>query len=210
MPTLVEWRKTWQQLGSPDADEALYRELVARYAEPHRTYHTMQHLEECFEHLRLAQAAAERGAEIEVSLWFHDAIYDTKRHDNEEKSAEWARASMLAAGLPASTAERVYALIMGTRHDSAPHAPDEKLLVDVDLAILGAETERFDEYERQVRAEYAWVPEQVFRTKRCAILEAFLTRPTIFNTETFIAAYEAKARRNLERSLRFCSAVRRA
>ena len=205
MPGIVEWRRTWQQLGSSSVDDALYRELVASYGEPHRKYHTMQHLDECFDKFRLAHAEAERAAEIEVGLWFHDAIYDTTRYDNEEKSARWARTAVLAAGLSAATAERVYALIMCTRHDAVPDANDEKLLVDVDLSILGAETARFDEYERQVREEYAWVPEPVFRAKRCAILEAFLARNTIFNTRAFIDAYEAKARRNLERSLDQCS-----
>ena len=204
MPDLVDWRRTWQQLGSSSADEALYRAIAERYAEPHRSYHTMQHLDECFDKFRLAHAHAERAGEVEFALWFHDAVYDTKRHDNEEKSAEWARDSATAAGLPADAAERIHALIMCTRHDAAPGGNDEKLLVDVDLSILGAEPERFAEYERQVRAEYSWVPEPVFRARRCAILEAFLARPTIFNTRTFIAAYEATARSNLARSLEQC------
>ena len=204
MPNLVDWRRTWQQLGSSDGDEALYHALAARYAEPHRSYHTMQHLDECFDKFRLAQSDAEHAGEIELALWFHDAVYDTKRPDNEEKSADWARDSAIAAGLPASAAERIHALIMCTRHDAAPHADDEKILVDVDLSILGAEPGRFAEYERQVRAEYAWVPEPVFRARRCAILEAFIARATIFSTQAFIAAYEAKARLNLARSLEQC------
>jgi predicted metal-dependent HD superfamily phosphohydrolase len=204
MTTLDKWRETWRELGSPAADEALFQKLVVAYSEPHRKYHTLQHLAECFEQLERVRDEAERAGEIELGLWFHDAIYDTRRHDNEERSADWARASVLCAGLPASIAERVFALIMSTRHDAAPRGQDETILVDVDLSILGAASERFDEYERQVRAEYSWVPEPVFRTKRCAILQAFLARPTLFNTATFIAAYEANARRNLERSLKRC------
>jgi predicted metal-dependent HD superfamily phosphohydrolase len=78
---------------------------------------------------------------------------------------------------------------------------DEKILVDVDLSILGAKSERFDEYERQVREEYSWVPAPIFRSKRKATLAEFLNRPTIFNTEKFVGVYEARARENLRRSV---------
>ena len=79
--------------------------------------------------------------------------------------------------------------------------PDEALLVDVDLAIRGRPEARFDLYERQIREEYAWVPEDVFRQKRGEILRGFLGRPSIYQTEAFRAKYEAQARRNLARSL---------
>jgi predicted metal-dependent HD superfamily phosphohydrolase len=98
--------------------------------------------------------------------------------------------------------ERVYALVMATRHDAAPSKSDAKLVVDVDLSILGAEELRFDEYERQVREEYAWVPEAVFRRERRRILEGFLRRPRIYLTEYFHATREARARFNLERSIK--------
>ena len=90
---------------------------------------------------------------------------------------------------------------MATKHDGVPDAADEKLMVDVDLAILGASVDRFDEYECQVREEYSWVPGWLFRRKRREILRAFLLRPHIFNTEYFLATYEQHARANLERSI---------
>ena len=190
----------WAALGAP-ADEALLRELTARYSEPHRKYHTMQHLGECFEKLQELRALAQKPAEIELALWFHDAIYDTKRKDNEEKSAEWAQASVLAAHLPAEVGDRVGKLVMVTRHNALPETVDEQILVDVDLSILGASPERFDEYEKQVRAEYSWVPGPLFRRERRKILEGFLKQRTLFQTREFITAYEPQARRNLQRSL---------
>jgi predicted metal-dependent HD superfamily phosphohydrolase len=75
------------------------------------------------------------------------------------------------------------------------------VLVDVDLSILGATQSRFDEYERQVREEYGWVPEPIYRRKRREILESFLGRPAIYNTARFIGRYEQQARANLARSL---------
>jgi|SRR5262245_4299795 len=201
MSNLDQWRQMWAALGAP-ADEALLRELIARYAEPHRKYHTMQHLGECFGKLQELRALADKPAEIELALWFHDAIYDTKRKDNEKKSAQWAQASVLAAGLPAAVGDRVYRLVMTTRHNAVPEAIDEQVLVDVDLSILGASAERFHEYEQQVREEYSWVPAPLFRRERRKVLEDFLKRRTVFQTQQFIAAYEAQARENLSRSVR--------
>jgi predicted metal-dependent HD superfamily phosphohydrolase len=91
---------------------------------------------------------------------------------------------------------------MATRHDAVPSGTDQRVLVEVDLSILGAKPERFDQYENQVREEYSWVPGIVFRPKRRAILTEFLERPTIFSTQKFIDAYEAQARQNLERSIK--------
>lgn len=196
------WLGLWARLGGAVPDEVLLHDLTARYSEPHRKYHTVQHLDECFERFAELKGEAVHPEEVELALWFHDAIYDTRRQDNEERSADWARSSVLAASLPASVAERVHALIMATRHNVVPSGTDERILVDVDLSILGAEPGRFDEYEDQIRQEYSWVPGIVFRPKRRGILRQFLGRPTIFSTQKFIDAYEAQARQNLERSIK--------
>jgi predicted metal-dependent HD superfamily phosphohydrolase len=97
--------------------------------------------------------------------------------------------------------ERVRQLVLATKHDARPASADAALLVDVDLAILGAVPERFDEYERQIREEYAWVPGPLFRRKRREILEGFLVRPHVYNTSHFRDRYEAAARANLSRSI---------
>lgn len=200
MPDLEQWKRMWAAFGVP-ADAALLRDLVARYSEPHRKYHTMQHLEECFGKLEELRALARKPEEIELALWFHDAVYDTKRRDNEEKSAEWARSAVLEKGVAAPAGDRVYGLVMATRHNAVPAGTDAQILVDVDLSILGATPDRFDEYEAQVRQEYSWVPGPLFRRERRKILEDFLKRPSLFQTAQFVAAYEARARGNLERSL---------
>jgi predicted metal-dependent HD superfamily phosphohydrolase len=90
---------------------------------------------------------------------------------------------------------------LATKHNAEPTSRDAALLVDVDLAILGAAPERFDEYERQVREEYSWVPGFLFRRKRREILEGFLARPHVYSTDHFLACYEAAARANLVRSI---------
>jgi predicted metal-dependent HD superfamily phosphohydrolase len=201
MPGHGEWTATWNGLGVEAPDVRLFEELMGRYSEPARHYHTVRHLDECFDRLAESRQFAEHAHEIELALWFHDAIYDVRRHDNEEQCAAWAEDVALRAGVPPPAAARVRDLIVTTRHDAIPGTTDGRLLVDIDLAILGATAERFDEYEQQVRQEYAWVPEPLFREKRREILEAFLARPHIFNTVYFHAKYEAQARTNLERSI---------
>jgi predicted metal-dependent HD superfamily phosphohydrolase len=199
--SLADWRRIWHELGAPAADEALREQLIARWSEPHRHYHTLQHLRECLENFDKVRSLAQRPAEIELALWFHDAFYDPARNDNEARSADWARASVLQAGLPPDMAARVHALVMATRHDATPEDADAQLLVDVDLAILGADARRFDEYERQVRAEYAHVTDDQFRQGRGRTLTTFVTRPRIYSTGHSHDALEERARENLRRAL---------
>jgi predicted metal-dependent HD superfamily phosphohydrolase len=191
----------WNGLGVKAPEGGLYEELMTRYSAPDRQYHTLQHLDECFARLAESRQLAEHAHEIELALWFHDGIYDVRRQDNELQSASWAEEVSLGAGLSQHVATRIRELIIATKHDAVPDSADSQLLVDIDLAILGAPVERFDEYERQVRQEYAWVPDALFRGKRREILEAFLARPHIFSTDYFRSKYEAQARINLARSI---------
>jgi len=194
------WNRAWQTLGLP-APAALLPRLLACYAEPRRHYHTAQHLGECLTHLERVWAQAERPGEIALALWFHDAIYDVHAPDNEAQSAAWARRALQEAGAPDDVAGRVHALVMATRHDAPPQGGDARLLVDIDLAILGAAPERFAEYEQQIRAEYAHVPAAVFNARRRALLADFLARQPLYLTPHFHAELEAQARANLQTAL---------
>jgi predicted metal-dependent HD superfamily phosphohydrolase len=198
---LPGWINTWQELGMQAADEALYERLMVCWSEPHRRYHTLHHLRECLTTFDEVRDQAQRPGEIDLALWFHDAFYDPLRHDNEERSAQWARDAVLEAGLPQDVAERVYALVMATRHEAIPEDPDARLLVDVDLASLGADAKRFDEDDLQIRAEYAHVPEQEYRVGRCRVLGNFLARPRLYSTDYFHDALEERARDNLRRAI---------
>jgi predicted metal-dependent HD superfamily phosphohydrolase len=201
MPDIERWRTTWRGLGVAAPDDQLYEVLIGRYSEPHRSYHTIQHLDECFARLDEARGLAEQIHEVELALWFHDAVYETRTQDNEEQSASLALVAAERSGLPSAIGERVHRLILATKHDAEPTSPDAALLVDVDLAILGASAERFDEYERQVREEYSWVPGLLFRRKRREILNGILARPHVYSTALFRSRYEATARANLARSI---------
>ena len=200
--TLDAWRRLWAQLGAETVNGGLMNQLVAAYSEPHRRYHTLQHLRECLAHAEAVRTLSARPAEIELALWFHDAVYDPRRQDNEERSAQWARASIAAAGCDAAVADRVGDLVLATRdHVATGDAIDLQLLLDIDLSILGASYARFDEYEQQVRAEYAHVDDATFRAGRLAFVQSMLARPAIYATAVYRDTLEPRARENLQRSL---------
>jgi len=194
----ARWRQTWTELGLPVPADAVLDDLLARYCEPQRHYHTLQHLQECFTGYDLLQADMRRPGEIALALWFHDAVYDPQRGDNEALSADLAAAALHAAGAQDDTIARVQALIMATQGHAAP--PDDQdcaILLDIDLGILGAAPARFAEYERQIRAEYAHVPDDAYRIGRARVLDGFARRDRIYETARFHALYEQAARRNL-------------
>ena len=204
-PLLVRsWQRAWTGLGLR-ADAFHGRELrdalVAAWSESHRRYHALRHLVDCVAILEPHLPVAEHPAEVEMALWFHDAVHDPQTRDNELRSAAWAMRALGDAGAGAGACARVHALVMATRHAVLPEGIDQCLLVDVDLAILGASAERFDEYEAEVRQEYAWVPRLLFRARRREILESFLARPAIYTTPAIKREREVAARDNLRRAL---------
>ena len=196
-----DWTPAWHDLRLPAPAPAVFAHLLERWNEAHRKYHTLQHLAECLALFERDRALAERPGEVALALWFHDAIYDTHRHDNEAESADWAGRVLREAGAGDDVVERVHASIMATRHSETPVTADASLVVDIDLAILGAAPARFDEYERQIRDEYGFVPEALFREKRGEILRGFLARPVLFSTAVLAARFDAAARANLERAI---------
>ncbi|MGO4396005.1 N-methyl-D-aspartate receptor NMDAR2C subunit [Variovorax sp. M-6] len=197
----ASWDGAWRDLGTKLTGDTLFDALLARYDEPQRAYHTRQHLAECLLHFERERAHAEHPGEVALALWFHDAIYDLGRHDNEARSADWARQALLGAGVAPEAAERVHALVMATRHDAVPEGNDARLLVDIDLAILGAPPERFAEYERQIRVEYAHIAPEVFEPRRREILSRFLARDPLYLTAPMRARLESTAHLNLQRAV---------
>ncbi|MDO7896005.1 HD domain-containing protein [Pseudomonas citrulli] len=195
------WACVWAALGVQCPPRDTHQALIEHYGEPHRAYHTDQHLEECLRIRRSTDAPCQSAAEIDLALWFHDAIYAPRRHDNELRSAQWLDAVARESGLDDATRRRLHDLVMVTRHDGAPATVDEAVLVDTDLAILGASPERFEEYDQQVRREYRHVPWFLYRRKRRQILEGFLARERLYATAAYFDAFEQQARTNLARAI---------
>ncbi len=197
----TRWNKLWRAAGGQPDPEPGFNELLSRYSEPNRHYHNTRHIADCLDEFDSVKSLAKEPLAVELAIWFHDAIYDPRAADNEERSAELAKQRVLEAGLGPGLANSAAALVMATKeHDKTFH-PDAPLLVDIDLSILGQDAKRFWEYEEQIRKEYEWVSENVFKAKRAEILGRFLARARIYNTAHYFQNYEARARANLSASI---------
>jgi predicted metal-dependent HD superfamily phosphohydrolase len=194
------WLAAWDALGLRGSDR-MHEDLLRRYAEPHRAYHTLQHIGECLDLFTAARQLCSRPGEVAVAIWFHAAVYDTHAADNEQRSSELAATALRDAGASAEVSGRVRALILATSHAIPPEPSDQTVLVDIDLAILGSARDRFQQYETQIRQEYSWVPEASFRQKRREVLLGFLDRPSIYRTEFLKQRFEQAARENLARAI---------
>ena len=193
------WSGLWNRLGAQGDGLPTFGVLETAYAEPARSYHTAEHIRDCLAQFDLSWSAAQRPDEVEAAIWFHDAVYRPGSSDNEERSARLAQTSLADGGAPSEIAGRIAALVLATQHLTIPTEPDPALLCDIDLSILGRAPEVFDEFERRIRQEYAWVPEQVYRGARAEILTGFLRRVSIYQTDYFRDRFEIPARANLER-----------
>ncbi|MEU6184985.1 metal-dependent phosphohydrolase [Nocardia sp. NPDC047038] len=181
---------------------AVGSELIDRYREPHRRYHTVDHLAAMLSVIDdLAQDAHEVAA-VRYAAFFHDAIYAVDRADNEERSAELAETTLSALGARAELVGEVGRLVRLTAtHRTAADDRNGNVLCDADLAILAADASGYAAYTRAVRAEYAHVPDDLFRAGRAAVLRKLAEQPRLFRTPTARRRYEEAARANLAAEL---------
>jgi predicted metal-dependent HD superfamily phosphohydrolase len=197
----LRFSELWRRLGAVGDADQVFDDLVAAHGEAARAYHTLDHVLDCLTRLDEAGAPATDRDPVEAAIWFHDVVYDPHRTDNEGRSAEWAAHALHSGGVADVTVQHIGDLIRMTGHSSPTNDRQGALLCDVDLSILGRDEQAFDEYERRIRREYAWVPEPVYRAGRTRILSAFEKRDRIYQTEYFHDHYEASARANLRRAL---------
>lgn len=174
--------------------------LTAAYSEPHRAYHNASHITELLRWFDVVatQHGWSRPADIYTTVLFHDAIYVPAAKDNEARSAEWARQAIAEHGLPADSDAVAHLIELTARHGSLDAASgDDALFLDSDMAILGAPSEAYVEYARQVRREYSSVPAPDYRAGRGAFLASVLGKPRIYFTAFFHDRLDARARANL-------------
>ncbi len=175
----------------------VFRALEVHYEGRGRKYHTAHHIDECLSELARARHPEATNPLLEYALWFHDAVYNTFSSKNELKSADWAAHVLEKSSAPPTSIDTVRALIIATCHGVQPTDLAQQLMVDVDLAILGADPDRYREFELQVRAEYWWVPTALYRKQRLTILRTFVMRQSVYATHEFRERYERLARNNL-------------
>ncbi|MGW0310119.1 HD domain-containing protein [Streptomyces flavidovirens] len=185
------------------ADPRPYAEnLLARWAEPQRRYHSTDHLVAVLGHLDTLAGHADDPAAVRLAAWFHDAVYRPDRSENEERSAVLAERALSELGLDgARTAEVARLVRLTATHNPGPGDTNGEALCDADLAILAAPPGPYAAYASAVREEYGFVPDAAFREGRAAVLRQLLELPTLFRTPHGRDRWEARARQNLATEL---------
>ncbi|HYF34266.1 MAG TPA: hypothetical protein VD994_03160 [Prosthecobacter sp.] len=211
VPKLTQgrWKKLCRSMPASKELFDRYFLLFSAYSEEHRHYHNLRHLNECLAEFDTITHLARNPAALETALWFHAIIYDPKITDNEERSAKWAKNLLSEADAPKAFIGHVRSLILITKTHQPDATPDSDLICDIDLAILGQDEARFQEYEAAIREEYAHVPDDIFNPKRAEILQRFLDCPHIYHTDSFRTRYEFPARHNLQQSIQSLTASSR-
>ncbi|MDD9940864.1 MAG: hypothetical protein OXU20_07510 [Myxococcales bacterium] len=188
----------WRAIGA--SHDRAFDELATRYAEGHRAYHNSEHIAECNAWLDRVVDLADHPDELEVAVYFHDAVYEPSAQDNEALSAELFCELAQDASIHVEVTARIAGLIKSTAtHDCTDG--DGALLSDIDLAILGTPPARYARYEDAIRREYSAVADESYRMGRARVLETFLERIAIYRTPRMAALLEAQARDNLSRAL---------
>ncbi len=195
------WRELVRRHGSDAVlAESTLEELVRAYAEPHRHYHTLDHIADLLLLLEKHDGASDADA-VKLAILFHDAVYDPARQDNEAASANLAVKQLSALGFPRQLLGKVERYILATQHGAAPpqamEDADLDMLLDLDLSVLAAASDRYGTYALAIWREYSAVPDTLYRPGRRRVLEDFLARPHIYRTERLRALWEASARANL-------------
>ena len=197
MDLRARFHSLWERLGAKGDPAPVFDDLIARYGEPHRRYHNETHLAFGLAQLDLLAGSCQHPDWVEFAFDYHDSVYVIGASDNEERSAGLAIDTLKRAGVAGHIQSLVGGYIMVTKPGHEPSTADQRVMADIDLAILGQELPVFTEYERQVREEYADVPEDTFSRQRKKILGAFLWRPSVYSTSRFRQLYERQARENL-------------
>lgn len=198
---LARWVTLVGRWGGPaDQVETAGRDLITRYGEPWRRYHTVEHLAEVLSWIDRLAPVTEQVEVVELAAWFHDAVYDPRAGAgvNEAASAALAEAALGRLSVPPSITVDVHRLVLMTATHTPPDGDvDGATLADADLAILGGSADRYARYSAGVRAEYGWVDERAWREGRAAVLARFLDRPRLYRTDIAHEALDRAARANL-------------
>lgn len=184
-------------------DPAPYaHDLLERWAEPQRRYHTTAHLIAVLDRLAELGDHAQDPIAVELAVWFHDAVYRPDRSENEERSAALAERALPEAGVPNALTTEVARLVrLTTAHDPADGDTNGEALCDADLAILAGSPQEYARYAAHVREEYGFVPDELFQPGRAAVLRQLMGLPRLFRTPYGAERWEASARHNLRTEL---------
>jgi predicted metal-dependent HD superfamily phosphohydrolase len=180
----------------------LWDEIEQAYTSKGRHYHTLGHLAYMLQLEARYKPAFKQRDLLLFAIYYHDVVYSSSQSDNEEKSAELAEKRLRDLGLPASDIAYVSKMILATKAHEEHADAMTNFLLDLDLAILGADIQKYDAYNRAVRKEYSIYPDLLYKPGRRKVLRHFLAQPTIYKTAIFQQAFEEQARYNLQQELK--------
>jgi predicted metal-dependent HD superfamily phosphohydrolase len=194
---MEELRRQWRDLlhhwaVDPIRANEKFKEVSSFYREAGRFYHTLDHIGEVLHSVDALASKARFPEMVKLSAWLHDVIYDSKASDNEERSARYAEKLCEEFEIPEGRV--IAAMILKTKTHDAEGDTDAQILIDADLAILGATETEYRAYAQKIQQEYAWVPQDRFNEGRRRILEGLLARPRIYH---WFSHLEGPARRNM-------------
>lgn len=181
-----------------DADH-IFEILLAAYSAPDRFYHNLEHLIEMFAVAGRLALFCDDPYVVQLAIWFHDAVYDPRGVDNENRSAELAALLLGPLGVPAGVLERLTRMIRLTSLSQyqPPGDRDTAALLDADLAILGTNADRYHRYAADIRREYGWLSDAEYAVARQGVLQHLLNRTRIYSHELIFLEREYQARINL-------------
>jgi predicted metal-dependent HD superfamily phosphohydrolase len=199
----LELRVAWEQhLGRSSASTAWFESVVARYRRPDRHYHSVRHVRWVLRHVAALSAGVDDLGAVVAAAFFHDAVYDPTRADNEQVSARLADRALTELGWHPARRQRVTAMIEATVGHDVEHADrDTRVLLAADLAVLAAEPARYSDYVQAVRREYAQIGDEEWRVGRSTVLRAILDREHVFAPELELRNWEHRARANITAEL---------
>jgi predicted metal-dependent HD superfamily phosphohydrolase len=174
----------WAELaGDSPTSRTEWAAVVDAWSQPHRRYHDLAHLAAVLGLVgELAGAAADPDA-VRLAAWYHDVVYDPEGTDNEQVSAERARAGLRGLVTDERLAEVARLVRLTAGHDPAPDDANGAVLCDADLAVLAAPPEAYAAYASAIRLEYGHLSDEEFTAGRIAVLERLLALPTLYRTE---------------------------
>jgi len=197
----------WQQVLQPYTTQALIRSgflaLIDDYSGSGRHYHNVSHLSALIQLQQEYIAAISDNESLLLAIFFHDVIYDVKKSDNEELSAQAAINYLQQTSYPTGKIEKVADFIRATKtHVNTNSDSDLDHFLDFDLSILSVTPEAYNAYTTQIRAEYSIYPDELYKPGRAKVLQHFLDLPAIYKTASFKTQREAIARFNLSEELK--------
>lgn len=175
-----------------------WQQLHKNYNSKSRYYHNWQHIEALLQELEAAKHLLLDYHTVIFAVFYHDAVYNVLKKNNETKSAELAILHLSKMGVPLILQQQSTALILATQHHGVSSNNDCNYFTDADLSILGSPPTVYQRYVAAIRKEYVFFPDIVYNKGRQKVLHHFLQMERIFKTDFFAERYEAQARENMK------------